>query len=79
MHIIKRIHKEKATCVISWILGLETVVPASPSPHANLSVSINLFITPETDADGLGAPDVSFYPQAINHGNALCAMQPFML
>ena len=28
------------------ILGLETVVPASPSPHANLSVSINLLYNP---------------------------------
>ena len=46
MHIIKRIHKEKATCVISWILGLETVVSASPSPHANLYVSINLLYNP---------------------------------
>ena len=55
------------------ILGLETVVSASPSPHANLNKSlVQPFITPETDADGLGAPDVSFYPQAINHGNALC-------
>ena len=36
------------------------------------------FINPETDADGSDAsPDVSFYPQAINQGNAYCCNLSF--